>query len=45
MMKKIEDCTECGQCASLCPYELDTPNLLKRNYEDYVNVLEGRVTV
>ena len=34
-MKKIEDCIECGQCAAKCPYGLDTPNLLKRNYEDY----------
>ena len=34
-MKKIENCLECGQCSSRCPYELDTPNLLKKNYEDY----------
>ena len=35
MMKKIEDCINCGKCKSMCPYGLDTPNLLKRNYEDY----------
>lgn len=34
-MKKIEGCLQCGQCRKKCPYELDTPNLLKRNYEDY----------
>lgn len=34
-MRKIEDCIECGQCKEKCPYGLDTPNLLKRNYEDY----------
>ncbi len=34
-MKKIEDCINCGQCKAKCPYGLDTPNLLKRNYEDY----------
>lgn len=34
-MKKIEDCIECGQCKAKCPYGLDTPNLLKKNYEDY----------
>lgn len=34
-MKKIENCLECGQCASKCPYGLDTPALLKKNYEDY----------
>lgn len=39
-MKKIEDCIECGQCAAKCPYGLDTPNLLKRNYEDYKTFLK-----
>lgn len=34
-MKKIEDCIECGVCRTKCPYGLDTPNLLKRNYIDY----------
>ena len=34
-MKKIENCLECGQCKAKCPYGLDTPALLKRNYEDY----------
>lgn len=44
-MKKIETCLECGQCAQKCPYELDTPALLKKNYEDYKKVLSGEVTV
>ena len=39
MMKKIEDCVNCGKCKSMCPYGLDTPNLLKRNYEDYKTFL------
>ena len=39
MMKKIEDCIECGQCSSRCPYGLDTPSLLKKNYEDYKTFL------
>ena len=34
-MKKIEDCLHCGQCASKCPYGLDTPTLLEKNYEDF----------
>ena len=34
-MKKIEDCINCGKCKSKCPYGLDTPELLRRNYEDY----------
>lgn len=40
MMKKIENCLECGQCKSKCPYGLDTPALLKRNYEDYKTFLK-----
>ena len=39
MMKKIENCLECGQCRKKCPFGLDTPNLLKRNYEDYKTFL------
>ena len=42
MMKEIEDCTECGQCSAKCPYELDTPALLKRNYQDFMEVLAGK---
>ena len=44
-MKKIEGCLECGACKKKCPYELDTPNLLKKNYEDYKKILAGEVTV
>lgn len=44
-MKKIEDCLHCGKCKSKCPYELDTPALLARNYEDYKQVLSGKVNV
>ena len=38
-MKKIEDCINCGQCKSRCPYGLDTPALLRKNYEDYKTFL------
>ena len=38
-MKKIESCLLCGQCKSRCPYGLDTPELLKKNYEDYKTFL------
>jgi len=39
MMKKIEDCLNCGKCKSKCPYGLDTPALLRKNYEDYKTFL------
>ena len=44
-MKKIEDCINCRQCTKKCPYELSTPELLKKNYEDYQKVLAGEVSV
>ena len=44
-MKKIEDCLKCGQCVARCPYGLDTPALLEKNYEDYKRILAGEVSV
>lgn len=44
-MKKIEDCKHCGACKKKCPYGLDTPKLLEKNYEDYKKVLAGEVSV
>lgn len=44
-MKKIEGCLNCKKCMSKCPYELNTPELLKKNYEDYKKVLAGEVKV
>lgn len=38
-MKKIEDCIHCDQCKEKCPYGLDTPELLRKNYEDYKTFL------
>lgn len=44
-MKKIENCLNCGMCKTKCPYELNTPELLRKNLEDYKRVLAGEVTV
>jgi len=44
-MKKIEGCLNCRKCTTKCPYELDTPELLRKNYEDYKKVLAGEVAV
>ena len=41
-MAKIENCLHCGQCASKCPYGLDTPRLLEDNYKDYKEILAGK---
>lgn len=45
VFKKIPNCTGCGACKKKCPYGLDIPELLKKNYEDYQNILSGKVKV
>ena len=44
-MANIDNCLNCYQCASKCPYELNTPELLRANLDDYRRVLAGEVTV
>lgn len=41
-MKLIEECLHCGKCKGKCPYGLDTPGLLEKNYQDYCEVLAGK---
>ena len=38
-MRKIERCQGCALCRSRCPYGLDTPVLLRKNYTDYWTLL------
>lgn len=45
IMRKTLDCVECYECVDKCPYELNIPELLKANYEDYQNVLSGKTKV
>ena len=44
-MAKISTCLHCGKCAVKCPYHLDTPALLAKNYADYQAILAGEVSV
>ncbi len=44
-MRRIEDCVDCGKCSARCPYELDTPKLLRKNYEDYKKIVSGEISV
>lgn len=44
-MQKIEQCRGCGHCTRHCPYQLDTPALLKKNLEDYRRILSGEVKI
>ena len=40
-MNRIEDCIGCRSCSSRCPYQLDTPNLLKYMLKDYREFYEA----
>ena len=44
LMAKIPDCINCGACLKRCPYGLNIPVLLKKNYADYQEILSGRVS-
>lgn len=41
-MRLIEKCLHCGKCKDKCPYGLDTPTLLEKNYKDYCEILSGK---
>ena len=41
-MEQITSCVHCNQCASKCPYGLDTPALLLENLKDYREILAGK---
>jgi len=38
-MKNIDNCTNCGSCIKKCPYDLDTPKLLKDSWAEYKKLL------
>jgi len=44
-MDLISQCIECGHCKNNCPYELDTPNLLKREQKKYYEFYEAHKKV
>lgn len=41
-MGRIEQCTECRACAERCPYGLDCPALLRKQYEGYKAFVAGK---
>ena len=45
LMYKKNFCTHCGACMKKCPYSLNIPELLVKNYEDYKRILAGEITV
>jgi len=39
-MEKVKGCLHCGRCAARCPYGLNTPELLQKNYREYQDSLK-----
>ena len=44
-MFRIEECVDCGACMERCPYSLDIPTLLRKNLDDYKEIVSGRISV
>ncbi len=44
-MEKIDSCIGCGVCMTRCPYELNIPELLKKNLEDYRRIISGEIKI
>ncbi len=45
IMNDTSKCIECYNCVDKCPYGLDIPRLLKENYNDYMDILNGKTKV
>ena len=41
-MHQAENCIRCGQCMKKCPYQLNTPELIRRCVEDVKEILAGK---
>lgn len=44
-MRMVNNCIECGKCMNKCPYGLNIPKLLRKNLEDYENILSGKAII
>lgn len=41
-MKVVENCLHCNACRKKCPYDLNVPDLLARNFEDFKEFWKNR---
>lgn len=44
-MQLITTCLHCGKCMKSCPYGLNIPELLQKNWADYQRILAGEQSV
>ncbi|MGI6664288.1 MAG: aldo/keto reductase [Christensenellaceae bacterium] len=39
-LKVVDDCIHCGQCSSRCPYQMDVPSVVRKQYDKYLQFYE-----
>ncbi len=39
-LKVVNDCLHCGQCSSRCPYQMDVPSMIRKQYDKYLAFYE-----
>ena len=42
VMEAVPNCTICDKCVEKCPYDLNIPEIIQRNYEYYLEVKNGK---
>ncbi len=40
LQEKVESCLHCGSCSSKCPYQMDVPAMVRKQYDKYVAFYE-----
>ena len=41
-MERIKDCIQCGHCTEHCPYKLNTPEVLRAQYDKYIEFKQSK---
>lgn len=39
-LKVVDECIHCGQCSSRCPYQMDVPSMVRKQYDKYLSFYE-----
>ena len=39
-LKVVDECLHCGQCSSRCPYQMDVPSMIRKQYDKYLAFYE-----
>ena len=39
-LKVVDNCLHCGSCSSKCPYQMDVPTMVRKQYDKYLKFYE-----